>query len=1333
MPFVPCSYQIPLASASIFSVLTYSWVNPIMTLGYQRTLETTDLWKLDQAHSSNILSNKFDEALTKRFQRAAGWNAALEKGLIEPGLLKRVSWSIKSAASGRNFRKKRIALENHWREIGGRKEASIALALNDTFGREFWIGGFFKVIGDTAQLMCPLLIKALITYTKERESDRIAGLPQTSLGTGIAMAFGLFLLTMCASIGTNQFYGRTMLTGMLARSALIRSIFRRALHITGKARTEITNSDLLNHISADVSRIDASAQWFVIWTAPIQILICLVILYNQLGPSSLAGFGLFLVITPIQVLFMKKQSKLRKTSMKFTDQRAKTLLEVLGSMRVVKYFSYEVPFLTSLYETRKRELHGIFNILMSQSANVALAFSIPVLASTLAFITYTETTPRFDVAAVFTALTLFQLLRQPMMFLPRGLSATADARNAFSRLRKVFTAEIRSEQNLVIDEGQEFAIQVDNATFEWEESPSRNGENFTPFRVESINMCIPRGCLVGIVGPVGSGKSSLLLGLVGEMKKITGSVTFGGRVAYCAQTAWIQNASVRDNILFGQPFDQDKYWRVLEQASLLHDLELLADGDMTEIGEKGINLSGGQKQRINVARALYYDADIVIMDDPLSALDAHVGKALFRSAIMGALRGQGKTVIFVTHALHFLSQCDYICTLRDGSIAAHGTYQQLIQGNEEFARLDKQFGGGESEQYEELDSKKTSTKDSEMKLTPVRRAGTGTSKGKLITDEHRTIGSIPLIVYKTWLKSGHGWWTGPLVILACILAQGCNLISSYTLIWWSNNTLHKGLAFYQVLYAVLGVVQTLSIFLVGCTTDIFSFLVSKNLHHDAIKHIFYAPMTFFDTTPAGRILGVFGKDIDSRNFLSLSFVLTIAIVIGSIVIISIVEHYFIIVAVFIALGYQYYANYHRASAREVKRLDSMLRSLLYSHFSESLTGLSTLRTYGETPRFLKENSYYIDLENRALILSVANQRWLSIRLDFCGALLTISVALFAISGGSGISAAQVGLVLTYISSLTQACGMLTRQTTEVENHMNSIERVVDYSRDDLINQEAPHEIPETKPGPQWPQRGAIEITDLSMRYRAGLPNVLHGISLSIRGGEKIGVVGRTGAGKSSVTQALLRIIEYNGSITIDGVDISRIGLRDLRTQVAIIPQDASHLYLPTIFSGTVRSALDPFSQYDDARLWDALRRSYLIKNTYVDEKGEFTSDKITLDTVIESEGSNLSVGQRSLLSLARALVRDTKIAVLDEATASVDLETDQKIQHTIATEFKDRTLICIAHRLRTILNYDRILVLDSGKVVEFDSPLTLFRRKDGIFRSLCQNSDITEQDIVYSK
>ncbi|KAL5526288.1 hypothetical protein ACEPAF_8011 [Sanghuangporus sanghuang] len=1402
---------IPIAHASFISQLTYSWITEIMVLGYQRTLQVPDLWKMDPSRESGSLSAKLDETWSRRVHAAEEWNRRLASGEVQANIFKRASWNIRalfpsSKAKGTTYLERRAAFEKHWCESSGVAEPSLAWALNDVFGLHFWLGGLFKVLGDTSQLMAPLLVKAIINLAKE---DSHSG---AQVARGVGMAIGLFLITITASVGQHQFFWRSMSTGVLARAALISSIYKRGVMLTPKARTTLNNAALVNHISTDVSRIDACSQWFhAAWTAPIQVIVCLIILLFQLGPSAFAGFSLFILMVPVQERLMTFQHKHRERANVWTDGRANLILEVLGGMRVVKYFSYEIPFLKRIFEIRAKELVGIRAIQFANAANIAMGYSVPVLAATLAFVAYTKTSNSFDVAVIFASFSLFQLLRQPLMFLPRALSAIADAESAITRLQKVFHAQLREDVGLDIDVSLDVAIKVDHATFEWEESAVQESfgsaadekdkdkdedkdkdkdkyrkareltkkleaiedekkTNIAPFRVRDVNMVVPRGRLVAIVGRVGSGKSSLLQGLIGEMRRVEGQVQFGGRVSYCSQTAWIQNATLRDNVLFGQEFDSDKYWDAIERASLLPDLAILPDGDLTEIGEKGINLSGGQKQRINIARALYYDADIVILDDPLSAVDAHVGKALFQDAILGALRSRGKTIILVTHALHFLSHCDYIYAMAPGNIGEHGTYEELMEKGGEFSRLAREFGGEQKreeeveavdEQTDFKDTKAPSDKDAvskekmKAKVDLSKVAGKGTLEGRLMMKEKRNTGAIPWHVYGSYMRAGRGYLTMPLIIVFVLLMQGSQVMNTYALVWWEGDTFHRPYSFYQVVYAMLGIAQSLFTLLLGVAMDVLTIFASKNLHHDALRNIFYAPMSYFDTTPLGRILGVFGKDID--------IVISLASVLGAVVVIAILIHYFLVVAFFIAVGYCYFAAFYRASAREMKRLDSLLRSLLYSHFSESLTGLPTIRSYGETDRFLKDNRYYVDLEDRALFLTITNQRWMAIRLDFMGGLLVFFVAIFAVTGVSGINPAQIGLVLTYTTQLTQLCGMITRSYAEVENYMNSVERVVHYSRGDMVPQEPPHEIETKKPDPSWPQHGAVSFDKITMSYRPGLPNVLKGITLDVKGGEKIGVVGRTGAGKSSLMLALFRIVELSsGKITIDGVDISQIGLKDLRTRISIIPQD------PLLFSGTIRSNLDPFGLYDDARLWDALRRAYLVKSfddpgTIMDIQdinkntdfeatdslheveegggravstlvsGTVTPVKrFTLDTIIESEGSNLSVGERSLLSLARALVKDCKVVVLDEATASVDLETDSKIQHTIQTEFSDRTLLCIAHRLRTILSYDRILVLDSGEVAECDTPANLYRNENGIFRGMCQRSNITLEEIEKS-
>ncbi|KAJ7717861.1 ABC protein [Mycena metata] len=1356
----------PYVTASLLSRLTYTWITPMMVLGYQRTLQASDLWRMGPEQEAGYLTAKLEAAWAKRVADAAAFNVRLEKGEVRPGVFKRVKWAVRG--------KGREAEEKKWREGEGKREASLAWALNDVFGHLFWRGGAFKVVSDTSQLMGPILVKSLINFAKARTAAKALGETPANIGNGIGMAIGLLCVIVVASICQHQFFFRSMTTGVLARTALTGAIYERALHLTPAARLRLSNSAVLNHVSTDVSRVDACAQWFhAAWTAPIQTTVCLIILLVELGPSALAGFALFLIIIPLQERIMARQFILRRDSMRWTDDRAKKVLEVIGAMRVVKYFCYEESFLARILDVRKKELKGIRLIQHSQSANIAMAFSLPVLAATLAFVTYTETSKTFDVAVVFASFSLFQLLRQPMMFLPRALSATADARNALQRLSLVFHAPLRQGVPFLVEESQKPALVVEGASWVWEtgvkpdeELDSKKGkgggkdkskakaaakakeqaenekedvdaEEPPPFALQDISLTIPRGTLAAVVGRVGSGKSSLLQGLIGEMRTTGGRWTFGGRVAYCPQGAWIQNATLRNNVLFGLPFEEERYWRVLEDACLLPDLQLLADGDLTEIGEKGINLSGGQKQRVNIARALYYGADIVIFDDPLSAVDANVGKALFHTAIQGLI-AQGKTVLLVTHALHFLSQCDYIYTLHNGHITEAGTYPELIARGGEFARLDGEFGGqtagaggaeGEGEEDEEPQIQVVSVEDAKAKSAGA--AGTGKIEGKLIVKEARTTGGVAWSVYGYYLKAGGGWITVPAIVLAAVLMQGAQVVNSYALVWWEDDAFHKPFSFYQVLYALLGIAQATFTYLLGIFMDIFAVQVSNNLHHEAVVNIFHAPMSFFDTIPMGRIISIFGKDIDTiDNALPMSmrmFILVLTSVFGSVIVIAILEHYFLVAAVVIIFGFGYFAQFYRASALEMKRLDAILRSVLYAHLSESLTGLATIRCYGEIPRFVRDNKYYIDLENRALFLTVTNQRWLAVRLDALGSILVFVIGIFTAVGLAGISPAEVGLILTYTTSLTQMFAVTTRLSAEVENYMNSVERVVHYARGDLVPSEAAHEsTPENKPAPEWPAQGEIEFKNLTMAYRPGLPNVLHSISLQIKPSEKIGVVGRTGAGKSSLTLCLLRIVEYSGQIVVDGVDIGKIGLTDLRSNIAIIPQE------PILFSGTVRTALDPFSKYDDARLWDALRRSYLVEAPSNPEALTELSDsqsRLTLDTVIETDGANLSVGERSLLSLARALVKDSRVVILDEATASVDLETDKKIQRTIQTQFKDRTLICIAHRLRTIISYDRILVLDAGKVAEFDTPLTLFSKEEGLFRSLCDKSNITSADI----
>ncbi|EPQ29164.1 uncharacterized protein PFL1_03451 [Pseudozyma flocculosa PF-1] len=1540
----------PLATANILSQLYFQWLTPLMVLGYQRPLEATDLYKLPDDCGSEKLSVTLQRDWERRVREAKEYNEKLECGEIRPGWKRKATWTLQSALKpGSGSVKEREAA---WRAPppppaptsgaaapaqkaspqkprSGHKRPSLVMAMHDQMGRKLWTGLAFKIVGDASQITSPLVLKAIIQFTQERYAAAATDTDGPGVGRGIGLAFALFFMQLLASVCQHQFFWKSMSVGVESRAALIAAIFNRAMRMNGKARS---SGKLVNHISTDCSRIDFASAWFtIIFAAPIQIVVCLIILLTQIGPSALAGFAIFVLAAPLQTYTMKCLFMIRRRSMKWTDQRAKSIQEVLGGMRIVKSFSHESRFLQKIREIRNSELRDIRSILIIRAANNAVAFSLPVLAAVVAFVVYSASGHDLNAAKVFPALTLFQLLRMPLMFLPLCLSSTTDAMNAFERLYSVFTAEQLDDAFEYDDKGDD-ALVIRDASFRWETveadaapptkggpggpgaggagaarrakaggakgalkdrakkvfrkaapaatpapglpapvtassavSPTSgqqgqaevplykqveaeqaagvagdNGEatlseakiepkagddagfvhpddgvartsgeggvaprdgqvsgigaatalyraasggapaeeaavNATPaeevqepFSMHHLNLRIAKGELVAIVGPVGSGKSSLLQACIGEMRKTSGTVQWGSeRVAYCSQSAWIQNATVRDNILFGQSFDEERYWEAVKVSELEADLAILPAGDMTEIGEKGVNLSGGQKQRVNIARALYYDAEIVCLDDPLSAVDAHVGKALFKNAILG-LRAKGRTVLLVTHALHFLPEVDRIITLEDGRIAEMGSYQQLSTAHGPFHRLIEEFGGEQEKDDEEkkadegeaVEGTAEDIQDAKVKKRSGLSKGKNDKSGTLMEAEERNTGSISGHVYYSYLKFGNGVVMVPICVLSLVAMQATNILNSYWLVWWQADQFHQSQGFYMGIFAALGVLMTIFTFIVGMAMGYLSFYACRRLHGEAISRVMFAPMAWLDVTPIGRIMNRFSKDVDVvDNQLADAIRMaanTMASVVGAVILITILTHYFIIAVAVVLVFYFFGALFYRSSAREVKRLDALLRSSLYSHFSETLSGLATIRAYRETNTFIRENIKRMDIENRAYLTSAANQRWLGVRLDLLGALLVLIVAILTTASSNPLTGGNSGVALTYMMTVSQAFAWMTRQVAEVENDTASVERLLHYA--ESLDQEAAQVREDNPVRDSWPETGSIAFNNVWLSYRPGLPSVLKGISFKVGDGEKVGIVGRTGAGKSSLLTALLRLVELSeGSIVIDGVDVSQIGLQDLRRRLAILPQE------PLLFSGTLRSNLDPFNQYDDARLNDALKRAYLVSDDTTGQQtpaalpiGEASDDgsgsavatttpasgadtpkartsRINLDTIIEEEGGNLSVGQRSLVSLARALVKNSQIILLDEATASVDLETDAKIQTTIREEFANRTILCIAHRLRTILAYDRIAVFDQGQLAEYDSPLALFDRPDGIFRGMCERSSITRDEIVRNR
>ena len=743
----------------------------MMALGSARPLQATDLWKLDEARSAGTQGPQLSAAFARRVKVAKEYNERLADSKTPLPWRTRVKFMFVSNRAKR---------EHEYRTVSGRKKASLAWALNDVWGTFFWMGAVIKICGDALQATTPLLIKAIllwVTQSNAARADPTGATPYPLVGNAVGMAIGLFLMLLVSSLCLHHSFVRGMECGVLIRGSLISSIYDRALRLTQKSRGQIPNGKLVNHISTDTSRIDfASGLFIMTWTAIVQFAVVMIILLVQIGYSALPGIGFLMVATPLQTLAMKSLFKVRKKSMVWTDKRAKLLQEILGGMRIVKFMAWENPFLDRLQAIRGMELSYIRKLMISRSGMMGFAMSLPVLAAIISFITYSSTAHDLQAATIFTVVTLFQLMRMPLMIWPMALSATADAQNALSRLEVVFEAEVVSEHRL-IDPSIEDGVRIDHASFTWDAAPiiaeealihikgkyakaitgssaaatptkkkeglkwhkkrksqvdltrqanaemsggrphiaeagghgmevpptdvQNDGHGAEPeriFQVRDVDLHIPRGSLTAIVGAIGSGKSSLLQGLMGEMRRTEGKVTFSGSTSLCAQSPWIQNATVRENILFGQPWDEERYWAAVRDSCLEPDLELLEDGDGTEIGEKGITLSGGQKQRVNIARAIYFNADIIALDDPLSALDAGVGRALFFNGIIGAL--SGKTRILVTHALHFLPHVDHIITMEDGRIAEQGSYNELREQKGAFYRLIRDFGAEDEDEDE---------------------------------------------------------------------------------------------------------------------------------------------------------------------------------------------------------------------------------------------------------------------------------------------------------------------------------------------------------------------------------------------------------------------------------------------------------------------------------------------------------------------------------------------------------------------------------------------------------------------------------------------------------
>ncbi|KAH6984873.1 P-loop containing nucleoside triphosphate hydrolase protein [Ilyonectria sp. MPI-CAGE-AT-0026] len=1310
--------ECPVEYANVFSQLTFSWMTPLMQYGYKVFLTEDDLWSLAKSDQTKTTGTDFDKA----------WQHQLET----------------------------------------RKEPSLWLALFGAYGGPYCVAAIYKIGNDISQYIQPQLLRLLISFVASYEKGET---PQPVI-KGAAIALAMFGCAVFQTTMIHQYFQLTFVTGMRIKGGLGSAIYRKSLRLSNEGRSSKSTGDIVNYMAVDAQRLQDLTQFAQqAWSAPFQIAICMISLYNLVGWSMMAGIVVMIVMMPIQGFVARIMKNMQKDQMKNKDARSRLINEIINNMKSIKLYAWGSAFMNKLNHVRnEQELKNLRKIGATQAFANFTWTTAPFFVSCSTFTVFVLTQDRpLTTEIVFPALALFNLLTFPLAVLPMVITAIVEASVAVGRLTGFLTAEELQPNAITVkpapEELGEETVIIRDGTFSWNRHEDRNA-------LKDIHFTAYKGELSCIVGRVGAGKSSFLQSILGDLWKVKGSVEVRGTVAYASQQTWILNATVKENIIFGYRYDPEFYEKTIQACALLDDFAQLPDGDETVVGERGISLSGGQKARVSLARAVYARADIYLLDDVLSAVDSHVGRHIIDNVLGPRGLLSSKTRILATNAIAVLRGASFVTLIKDGEVIEKGTYKQLIAMKGLVADLLKTAGhdSGSSDNSEPTSSASSSkattiiepdssqakeemeeaqervpemapiktgpslAKPRSSSMATLRRASTATFQGPRgkLTDEEVAgssktkqakefveQGKVKWSVYWEYAKENNIYAVG-LYLLMLLAAQSASMGGSFWLRAWAEHNKEAGgnddIGKYIGIYFAIGigssaltVIQTLILW-IFCSIE-----ASRKLHERMANAIFRSPMSFFDTTPAGRILNRFSSDIyrvDEVLARTFNMLFVNAARSGfTLAVISVAMPPFVALIIPLGLTYYWIQRYYLRTSRELKRLDSVTRSPIYAHFQESLGGISTIRAYRQQQRFELENEWRVDANLRAYFPSISANRWLAVRLEFIGAIVILAAAGFAVievASGVLLKPGAVGLAMSYALQITTSLNWIVRQTVEVETNIVSVERVLEYA---ALPSEAPEIIADRRPSVSWPAKGEVDFVNYSTRYREGLDLVLKNVNLDIKSHEKIGVVGRTGAGKSSLTLALFRLIEpVTGHIGIDDLNTSSIGLLDLRRRLAIIPQDAA------LFEGTVRDNLDPGHVRDDTELWSVLEHARL--------KDHITSLEGGLEAKINEGGSNLSQGQRQLVSLARAMLTPSNILVLDEATAAVDIETDALLQDTLRSPlFANRTIITVAHRLNTILDSDRVVVLDKGEVVEFDTPSELFK-KQGVFHGLMKQAGL---------
>uniref|UniRef100_A0A3B4C2F3 ATP-binding cassette, sub-family C (CFTR/MRP), member 10 n=1 Tax=Pygocentrus nattereri TaxID=42514 RepID=A0A3B4C2F3_PYGNA len=1154
-----------------------------------------------------------------------------------------------------------------------RQEVKLLWVLHKAFGPRYYFLGVLKLLASLLAFAGPLLLSALVDFMETE------GAP---LSRGVWCAVGLFLSTFLAAFLRNVFVFEVSKVALEARAAVVSTIYAKALQVSGSALAQFNMGEVVNFMSTDTDRlVNFFRSFHEVWSLPFQFALALYLLYLQVGVAFLGGLGVAILLVPLNKFLAARILENNKHMLAHKDSRVKLMTEVLFGIRVLKFYNWEQHFTQKINESRKKELSHLKSLKYLDAVCVYTWAALPVVISILTFITYVLLGNSLTAAKVFTTLALVGMLILPLNSFPWVLNGTLEAKVSLDRIQQflvLHNQDFTAYYSQASPEDPLTVVQMTQASFSWKrtddpqsDSQVEDGSASGSLYLNNLNLSVRKGSLVVVVGKVGCGKSSLLAAITGELNRCGGIVHVQGReqgFGLAAQEPWIQHASVRDNILFGTDFDSGFYQTVLEACALTDDLNILPDGDRTEVGENGVTLSGGQKSRLALARAVYM-----------------VSRML---------------------NTHYISLCHL---------------KSVPNDSKKDSKVKEKDGANQGELTSE----------------PVSEEGLTT-----MGEEQKQTGGLAMTVYQSYWRAVGGC-TAMSVLISLFLMQGSKNVSDWWLSYWISNLKANGselvsltagslsstvllfserpmfpvplrhsspfgnmsseLKFYMTVYGSLAAANTV---FTAARAFLFAYgaiCAATVIHKRLLDSVLKATMIFFDTTPLGRVLNRFSSDVYTIDD-SLPFVLNILLanvfgLLGMLVVMSYGLPWVLLPLVPLGALYYQTQRFYRHSSRELKRLCSLTLSPVYSHFSETLSGLATVRASGHAARFEEENERRLDQNQRCLFISNAAMQWLDIRLQMIGVSVVTGISIIAVIEHQirSIDPGLVGLALSYALSITNLLSGLIFSFTQTEMQLVSVERTEEYSTSiPLEPQSGSTVVP-----PSWPEHGRVEFDGAVLAYRPGLPNALDGVSFVVMPGERVGIVGRTGSGKSTLFLTLFRMVELNqGQILLDGEDISRVGLSQLRSKLAIIPQD------PFLFSSSVRENLDPSGCHLDHRILDALEQCHL---------GDVVRRMGGLDAEVGERGKSLSLGQRQLVCLARALLTEANVLCIDEATASVDHKTDMLLQKTIRERFKDKTVLTIAHRLNTIMDSDRVLVMHAGKVAEFDSPAALCKKTDSCY------------------